>query len=78
MEADALHFASDIWATLAVLLGLTATWIGERYHIPWLHYADPVAAIAVSVLILRFSWELATQDHCRPARLRPRRDTASA
>ena len=33
LEADALHFASDIWATLAVLLGLTATWIGERYQL---------------------------------------------
>ncbi len=59
LEADALHFASDIWATLAVLLGLAATWIGEWLHLPWLRYADPVAAIAVSALILRFSWELA-------------------
>ncbi len=33
LEADALHFASDIWATLAVLLGLTATWIGKRFHL---------------------------------------------
>jgi cation diffusion facilitator family transporter len=61
LEADAAHFASDIWATLAVLLGLAATWIGERFHIPWLHYADPIAAFAVSILILRFSWELASK-----------------
>jgi cation diffusion facilitator family transporter len=61
LEADALHFASDIWATLAVLLGLTATWVGERLHLRWLHYADPVAAFAVSLLILRFSWELASK-----------------
>jgi cation diffusion facilitator family transporter len=61
LEADAAHFASDIWATLAVLLGLVATWIGSRFHISWLHYADPVAAIAVSVLIARFSWELASK-----------------
>ena len=61
LEADAAHFASDIWATLAVLVGLAATWIGERYHLPWLHYADPVAAIAVSILILRFSWQLASK-----------------
>jgi cation diffusion facilitator family transporter len=59
LEADALHFASDIWATVAVLLGLTATWIGSFLHISWLHFADPVAAIAVSVLIFRFSWALA-------------------
>jgi cation diffusion facilitator family transporter len=61
LEADALHFASDIWATLAVLLGLTATWIGKSFHLDWLRYADPVAAIAVSILILRFSWELASK-----------------
>ena len=61
LEADAAHFASDIWATLAVLIGLAATWIGERNHISWLHYADPVAAIGVSILIARFSWELASK-----------------
>ncbi len=61
LEADALHFASDIWATLAVLLGLAATWIGERFHLRWLRFADPAAAIAVSVLILKFSWDLATK-----------------
>jgi cation diffusion facilitator family transporter len=61
LEADSLHFASDIWATLAVLLGLLATWVGERFHLSWLHYADPVAAIVVSLLILRFSWELASK-----------------
>ncbi len=61
LEADALHFASDIWATVAVLLGLAATWVGERFHLPWLHFADPVAAIAVSLMILRFSWELASK-----------------
>ncbi len=61
LEADAAHFASDIWATLAVLLGLVATWLGERFGMPWLHYADPVAAFVVSILILRFSWELASR-----------------
>ena len=61
LEADALHFASDIWATLAVLLGLLATWIGERFHLRWLHFADPVAAIAVSALIFKFSWDLASK-----------------
>ena len=61
LEADAAHFASDIWASFAVLLGLAATWIGKRLQLPWLHYADPVAAIGVSVLILRFSWKLANK-----------------
>ena len=59
LEADALHFASDIWASVAVLLGLIASWIGNRFHIDWLRFADPVAAIGVSVMIFRFSFDLA-------------------
>lgn len=53
LATDAFHFASDIWATLAVLAGLLATWTGVAYHIAWLRYADPIAAIAVSLMILR-------------------------
>ncbi len=61
LEADALHFASDIWSSLAVALGLAASNVGARFHLNWLHYADPVAALVVSVIILRFSWNLARQ-----------------
>ncbi len=59
LEADALHFASDIWASVAVAIGLAASYAGERFGIPWLRYADPLAALAVSVVILRFAWGLA-------------------
>jgi cation diffusion facilitator family transporter len=55
LTTDAFHFASDIWASVAVLAGLTATWIGERFTVPWLRYADPVAALAVSLMILRMT-----------------------
>jgi len=58
LAADAFHFASDIWSTLAVLAGLTLSWIGAHRHIAWLSYADPVAAILVSLLILRLTWKL--------------------
>ena len=59
LEADALHFASDIWASVAVLVGLTASWLGAREHIPWLRFADPAAALMVSAMILFFGWRLA-------------------
>lgn len=59
LAANALHFASDIWSSVAVLIGLTASWIGATRGIPWLHYADPAAAIVVSMLILYFGWGLA-------------------
>jgi cation diffusion facilitator family transporter len=58
LAADAFHFASDIWSTLAVLAGLGLSWLGSEMHVGWLSYADPVAAILVSLLILRLTWKL--------------------
>lgn len=58
LATDAFHFASDIWSTLAVLCGLSLSWLGTRNHIPLLHFADPIAAIVVSLMILHFTWTL--------------------
>ena len=55
LATDAFHFASDIWASLAVLAGLGATWAGSHFGIRALHYADPCAAILVSLMILRMT-----------------------
>jgi len=59
LEADALHFASDIWTSVAVILGLAASWMGTVRHVGWLRFADPVAALLVSAMILVFGWRLA-------------------
>ncbi len=59
LEADAIHFGTDIWSSLAVLIGLTCTYIGERLHIPGLQLADPIAAVVVAAVILRVTWHLA-------------------
>ncbi len=61
LATDAFHFASDIWSTLAVLAGLGLSWIGVHYHLHWLRYADPVAAILVSGMILRITLHLARE-----------------
>ena len=61
LEADAVHFSTDIWSSTAVLLGLSATWLGERLHLSGLESADPIAALAVSAIILRVTWRLARQ-----------------
>jgi cation diffusion facilitator family transporter len=58
LATDAFHFASDIWATSAVLAGLVVSWLGERLRIPSLHYADPLAAVVVSLMILRMTVRL--------------------
>ncbi|MGA3265000.1 MAG: cation diffusion facilitator family transporter [Terracidiphilus sp.] len=55
LATDAFHFASDIWSTLAVLAGLGASWVGTRYGIGWLRFADPFAAVVVSLMILRLT-----------------------
>jgi cation diffusion facilitator family transporter len=61
LAADSIHFATDMWASLAVMLGLAATYAGERFALPWMEYADPVAALLVAGVILRVSWRLARQ-----------------
>jgi cation diffusion facilitator family transporter len=58
LATDASHFASDIWASVAVLVGLCVTWMGAHFGIGWLHYADPIAAIFVSLMILRMTYRL--------------------
>lgn len=58
LATDAFHFASDIWATLAVLGGLAASWLGKEFGVPGFRYADPFAAVVVSLMILRMTWQL--------------------
>jgi cation diffusion facilitator family transporter len=58
LATDAFHFASDIWSTLAVLAGLGASWAGARLGIAWLRFADPFAAVVVSLMILRITLRL--------------------
>ena len=45
LEADALHFSSDMWSSIAVLIGLAAVALGYEW-------ADAVAAFVVAVFIL--------------------------
>jgi len=64
LAANALHFSSDIWSSVAVLIGLGASWVGSseagrNVGLQWLRFADPVAAIVVSLFILHFAWRLA-------------------
>ena len=61
LMADSVHFGTDMWASLAVMIGLAASFTGQRYSLPWLEYADPIAALIVSGVILHVSWRLARQ-----------------
>src|SRR3954463_3207561 len=61
LEADALHFSTDIWSSGVVVLGLALVLIGERMHIPLLATADPIAALLVAGVIVYVSSRLARQ-----------------
>src|SRR5262244_3734798 len=47
LEADALHFSTDVWSTLVVIAGIALAWAGQRWSLPWLGYADALAGLAV-------------------------------
>jgi cation diffusion facilitator family transporter len=59
LEADALHFSSDVWSSLVVIGGLACVGLGSFLDIPRLRYADPVAALGVSLLVIAVSIRLA-------------------
>ena len=51
LEADALHFSSDIWSSGAVLIGLICAY----FKIP---AADTIAALVVAIFVLRVGYKL--------------------
>lgn len=51
LEADALHFSSDLWSSVVVLFGLGFVWIGFPL-------GDAIAAIGVSAFVCLAGWRL--------------------
>ena len=52
LEADALHFSTDVWSTVVVIFGVGLVWAGEAWNMPYLIYADAIAGLAVAGVIL--------------------------
>src|SRR2546427_2189408 len=59
LEADALHFSTDIWSAGVVVLGLALLVVGRNLHVDWLQDADPIAALFVAGVVVSVSWRLA-------------------
>jgi cation diffusion facilitator family transporter len=59
LQADAWHLLTDVYTSAGVMFGLLCIWVGN-YFFPnaKLSWIDPLAAIAVAVLIVRAAWEL--------------------
>lgn len=51
LEADALHFSTDIWSSTVVLLGLICAQFG-------FFFADPIAALCVALIVFFISYRL--------------------
>ncbi|MFP3489126.1 cation-efflux pump, partial [Staphylococcus sp. SIMBA_130] len=49
---------SDVYSSIAVLIGIAGAILGSRLNLPWLIYADPIAGIFVSVLIAKMAVKL--------------------
>jgi cation diffusion facilitator family transporter len=58
LEADALHFSTDIWSSAVVLLGLCGVLASQQLALPWLVQADAAAALGVAVIVVGVSLKL--------------------
>ncbi len=59
LEADALHFSTDIWSSAVVIVGLIGVVVGDRVpQLESFHYADAVAAILVAAIVVQVSIKL--------------------
>ena len=59
LEADALHFSTDIWSSAVVILGLICVKTGELVpRLSWLEHADAVAALGVAAIVIMLSLRL--------------------
>jgi len=59
LQADALHFSTDIWSSGVVAIGLALVLIGRKFAVSWLIDADPIAALFVAGVIVFVSSRLA-------------------
>lgn len=58
LEADALHFSTDIYSSGVVILGLILVLISEHWTAPGLRVGDPLSALVVAGIIIYISVRL--------------------
>ncbi len=62
LEADALHFSTDIWSSCVVIAGLLVVYLTQLFALPaWLSLADAIAALGVSGIVIWVSLRLARE-----------------
>ncbi|GAA0334282.1 cation diffusion facilitator family transporter [Bacillus carboniphilus] len=58
---NAYEHRSDVYSSIAALVGIGASILGGRLGISWLEYADPVAGLVVAILIIKMAWTLGAE-----------------
>ncbi len=59
LEADALHFQTDIWSSTVVIAGLVCVKAGEKFpQLAFLREADALAALGVCAVVVWISLQL--------------------
>lgn len=69
LVVNAYEHRSDVYSSIAVLVGIGSSILGGKLNISWLVYADPIAGLFVSIIIIKTAWRLGkesihnTMDH---------------
>ena len=58
LEADALHFSTDVYSSSVVILGLVLVRISHEPGLRWLRVADPLAALMVAFIVVYITLRL--------------------
>jgi cation diffusion facilitator family transporter len=58
LEADALHFSTDVWSSSVVIIGLALVRLADIFRQPWLVKADAIAALGVAGIVVYVSLQL--------------------
>ncbi|MDD3470197.1 MAG: cation diffusion facilitator family transporter [Thermoguttaceae bacterium] len=65
LEADALHFSTDVWSSCVVLVGLIGMYIAQHVSgMQWLQKADTCAALGVAMLVTWVSIQMGYRSIC--------------
>jgi cation diffusion facilitator family transporter len=58
---NAYEHRSDVFSSIATLIGIGAAIFGGKVGIDWFIYADPIAGFIVGLLILKMAWQLGAE-----------------
>ncbi|QFT90015.1 Ferrous-iron efflux pump FieF [Bacillus sp. THAF10] len=58
---NAYEHRSDVFSSIAALIGIGGAVLGGYIGVDWLVYLDPVAGIVVAVMIVRIAWHLGSE-----------------